>query len=461
MNLHSPLLTDLYQLTMAYSYWKQGHAEQEAVFHLFYRKHPFQGTYAISCGLNSVIDYLTDWHFDDEDIDYLSTLTASDGSPLFSAEFFDYLKQLTFTGSIDAIPEGEMVFANEPILRIQGPIIQCQLIETPLVNLINFASLIATKSARVNQAAQGSEVMEFGLRRAQGPNGGMTASRSAFIGGCSSTSNTLAGKEFNIPVRGTVAHSWIMSYDDEAYAFAQFAEAMPHNTVLLVDTYDTVEGVKKAITVGKQLREHGHDLLGIRLDSGDLADLSIQSRKILDEAGFENTKIVASGDLDEYRIAELINKKAPIDTWGVGTRLATSYDQPSLDAAYKLGAIRGETGDWKYKIKFSNSPGKMTNPGIQQVRRYFKNNQFLGDTIYNIESGVEKSLYPDADNEIDLLTPIIKNGQLIYQTPPIAASRNRCIETVNRFEASKLPEYPVQLDPTLLSIKEKLLHTER
>src|SRR6266550_5632730 len=298
------LLTDLYQLTMAYGYWKSGRAEREAVFHLFFRKSPFQCTA--------------------EDAAFLGTLAGNDDRPLFERAFLEYLRTLRFTCAVDAIPEGTAVFPQEPLLRIQGPILQCQLLETALLNLINFQSLIATKAARVCLAARGEPVLEFGLRRAQGVDGALAASRAAYIGGCAATSNVLAAKLYGIPVRGTHAHSWVMSFDDEREAFRAYAEAMPNNCVFLVDTYDSLEGVRRAVEAGRLLRERGHEMVGIRLDSGDLAWLSVEARKILDEAGFPNAVIVASNDLDEHIIASLKEQGAMINVWGVGTKLVTA-----------------------------------------------------------------------------------------------------------------------------------------
>ena len=306
------ILTDLYQLTMAYGYWKNGMYDQEAVFHLFFRKHPFKGNYTIAAGLESVIHFLNDFKFSVDDIQYLGSLKGADGKALFDEGFLNYLQRLEFTCDVDAIPEGTAVFPHQPLLRIKGPLLQAQLIETTLLTLINFPTLIATKAARICQAAQDDTVLEFGLRRAQGIDGGLTASRSAYIGGCHATSNILAGKLFGIPVKGTHAHSWVMSVEDEPQAFASYADAMPNNCVFLVDTYDTIQGVKYAIEAGHELRKKGHEMLGIRLDSGDLADLSIKARKLLDEAGFPKTQIVASDSLNEVKIKALKEKGAKL-----------------------------------------------------------------------------------------------------------------------------------------------------
>ncbi len=455
MELISALLTDFYQLTMAYGYWRLGMAEREAVFHLFFRRPPYQSQYAICCGLESVIHFLKNWRFTTDEILYLQTLVDAQGKPLFSAEFLDYLSNLRFTADVVAMPEGQIAFAYEPLLRVQGPLIQCQLIETTLVNLIGFASLIATKASKVCRAAQGDPVIEFGLRRAQGLDGGMTASRSAYVGGCESVSNTLAAMRFHLKPRGTMAHSWIMAFANELSAFENFAQVMADNVVLLVDTYNTLQGVQNAIVVGKQLRNQGKDLLGIRLDSGNLEELSKQSRKLLDGAGFNHTKIMASGDLDEHIIAELKQKGAPIDIWGVGTRMITGWEQPALDIAYKLAAIRDEQGGWQYKLKKSDQISKTTNPGILQVRRFFKQENWLADVIYDAELGLKKE-WPEADHSQDLLTPIFVQGVQVYQQPSLAEIRAFVLQQCKNMDLRQ-GDYPVELDPQVQAVKEQLL----
>ncbi len=417
MAIHSALLTDFYQLTMAYGYWRLGMADQEAVFHLFFRRHPFKGHYTIVGGIDGAIDYIQKWHFKEAELDYLRTLADREGKKLFSEEFLNYLRQLRFTGDVHAMPAGQLAFPQEPILRIKGPIILCQLMETALLNQIGFASLVTTKAARVCRAAGGDSVLEFGLRRAQGPDGAMTASHASYIGGCESVSNTLAAMQYHIPPRGTMAHSWVMAFPNELVAFEKFAEVIAGNAVLLVDTYDTVGGVKNAIQVGKQLREKGHELLAIRLDSGDLYELSRAARQLLDEAGFDKTKIMASGDLDEYEIARLKQQGSPINVWGVGTRLSACYDQPALDCAYKLSAIRDPAGEWDYRLKRSDLPAKTTNPGIQQVRRFLHKTTWIADVIYDVELGIHPNMVVDGEIQEDLLLPIFSEGQLIYHLP--------------------------------------------
>ncbi len=461
------LLTDLYQLTMANGYWKAGKAEDEAVFHLFFRNHPFNGGYTIACGLEYVVDFLKNLKFTWDDIHYLGQLKGNDGHPLFENAFLFYLKNLEFSLDIDAIPEGTVVFPHQPLLRVKGSLLQAQLIETPLMNMINFQSLIATKAARICQAAKGNPVLEFGLRRAHGIDGGLAASRAAFIGGCAATSNVLAGKMLGIPVRGTHAHSWIMAFDTEYEAFQAYAEAMPNNCVFLVDTYDTLAGVENAIRVGKKLRKSGHEMIGIRLDSGDLAYLSIEARKRLDEAGFVNTTIIASNDLDENIISSLTHQNAAVTVWGVGTRLVTAHDQPSLGCVYKQSAIRNSNRKWKYKVKKSEQRIKTTIPGILQVRRYFDQKEAVADMIYDIDLGVPEevkimdSMNPSRCKRIpeklkyeDLLIPVFQDGRLIATIPPIVEIRERTDEQMKCFHKGILRldhphEYPSGLEETL------------
>lgn len=441
MNTHSPLLTDLYQLTMAAGYWKCGKAEQEAVFHLFFRKLPFAGGYAIAAGLGDVVKWLRDFRFSAEELAYLAKVPGRDGKPIFEPGFLDYLAAMEWKCDVDAIPEGTVVFPHEPLVRIKGPLIQAQLVETALLNIINFQTLIATKAARVCLAAQGEPVLEFGLRRAQGPDGGVMASRAAYIGGCSSTSNVLAGMVHGIPVRGTHAHSWVMSFDTELEAFASYAEALPNNCVFLVDTYDTLDGVRHAVEIGHRLRAQGHEIAGVRLDSGDLAWLSIEARRILDEGGFPNAAIVASNDLDEHLIESLKHQGARINIWGVGTKLVTGGEQPALGGVYKLGAIRNENGEWEPKIKLSEQAIKVSNPGIQQVRRFILNGEFRGDAIYDEETGCAEPVeithpsdplrhktIPDGATHEDLLEPVFRQGVQVGEQPTLAQIQARTKE---------------------------------
>jgi len=475
------LLTDLYQLTMAYGYWKSGRAEREAVFHLFFRKAPFQSGFTIVAGLATAIDFLKSYGFTENDLQFLSSLAGNDGKPLFEPGFLEYLRTLRFACDVDAIPEGTVAFPHEPLLRIKGPILQCQLLETALLNLVNFQSLIATKAARVCLATRGEPVMEFGLRRAQGVDGALAASRAAYIGGCAATSNVLAGKLFGIPVRGTHAHSWVMSFDDEREAFLAYAKAMPNNCVFLVDTYDTLEGVRHAVETGKWLREQGHEMVGIRLDSGDLAWLSIEARKILDEAGFPKAVIVASNDLDEHIIASLKEQGAQINVWGVGTKLITAYDQPALGGVYKLGAIRDASGNWAYKVKLSEQTAKVSTPGVLQVRRFYSDRDGtpLADAIIDENAMCDgritivdpldmtrRKTVPDGSASEDLLVPVFRGGRRVYDAPDLESIRRRAAEQIARFPGAikrfvNPHEYFVGLERGLHERKTRLILQER
>jgi nicotinate phosphoribosyltransferase len=469
------LLTDLYQLTMAYGYWKAGVADRETVFHLFFRRHPFGGGFSVVCGLEYVIDFLAHFQFAEDDLAYLATLTGNDDKRLFDDDFLGFLRDLRFDCDVDAAPEGTVVFPHEPLVRVRGKIIPCQILETPLLNMINFQTLIATKAARICLATGGDPVLEFGLRRAQGIDGALAASRAAYIGGCSATSNLLAGKYFDIPVKGTHAHSWVMCFDDEMEAFEAYAKAMPNNCVFLVDTYDTLKGVERAIEVGKGLRERGHELIGVRLDSGDLAFLSIQARRMLDEAGFENATVVASNDLDEHIIASLKTQGATIGVWGVGTKLATAYDQPAMGGVYKLSAVRKPGEDWRYKVKLSEQAVKVSNPGIQQTRRFMLDGEFIGDMVYDEPSGVthgreivdpmdmtRRKVIPPEARHMDLLVPVTRGGALVYEKPAIHAIRDHAMEQLSRFHGGVKRfvhphEYPVGLERGLFEERTRLI----
>jgi nicotinate phosphoribosyltransferase len=473
------LLTDLYQLTMAYGYWKERMLEHEAIFHLSFRQEPFKGGYAIACGLSDAIDYLQNFEFQPDDLAYLAELRGPDGVAFFELEFLDYLQALRFACDIDAIPEGNVVFPHEPLLRVSGSLLQGQLFETALLNILNFQTLIATKSARICLAAKGSPVMEFGLRRAQGSDGALAASRAAYIGGCVATSNVLAGKVFGIPVRGTHAHSWVMSFQTEYEAFEAYAEAMPGNCVFLVDTYDSIAGIRHAVQVGRRLRSIGKDLAGVRLDSGDLSYLSIVARGILDQAGFGETQIVASNDLDEHVIASLNEQGAMIDLWGVGTKLVTAFDQPALGGVYKLGAIRIGNGPWQKKLKLSEQAVKVSNPGSLQVRRFEDQKEYLADMIYDDLDGVsaERDMVDIADISIrkkitasahyrDLLVPIFRRGNLVYERPSIHQLRSLAQNELGHFYSGVKrllnPHiYPVGLELGLYETKIRLMQETR
>jgi nicotinate phosphoribosyltransferase len=468
------LSTDLYELTMACGYWKNDMVADEAVFHLYFRRNPFEGGYAIAAGLGPVIDYLHALRFSEDDCSYLASLKGSGGQPLFPAEFLQFLSALRFTCDVDAMPEGTAAFPLEPIVRVRGPIIEAQIIETVLLTLIGHQSLIATKAARCVQSARGDTVIEFGLRRAHGIDGGLSASRAAFIGGCASTSNVLAGRKFGIPVRGTIAHSWVMAFDDELEAFAAYARAMPENTILLVDTYDTLQGVRHAVQIGEQLRERGYELGGIRLDSGDLAWLSIEARKILDAGGFPHAAIAATNDLDERIIASLKEQGAQITLWGVGTQLVTAFDQPALGCVYKLAAIRRQGGEWQPRIKISEQTAKTTLPGCLQVRRYHHDGRFSGDMIFD-ESGEEalhliidpadplrRRVFDEGEEMEDLLVPVFRGGELVYRIPTLQESQRRTAVQLRGFDPAirrflHPHEYPVGLAAPLHELRERLV----
>lgn len=447
------LLTDLYQLTMAYGYYKHGMADREAVFTLYFRNNPFGNPYTIAAGLEQAVDYLRRFRFTPDDLSYLATLTGNDGRLLFDHKFLSYLGQMELSVDVDAVAEGTVVFPNQPLLRVRGSLLQAQLLETALLNIINFQSLIATKASRVVRAAQGDTVLEFGLRRAQGVDGGMSASRAAYIGGCHATSNVLAGKLLGIPVRGTHAHSWVMCFDSEPDAFMHYAQAMPNNCTFLVDTYDTLGGVQNAIAVGKWLAERGHRLAAIRLDSGDLAALSTAARQLLDEAGFVHTRIVASNDLDEHSIAQLKAANAPIAVWGVGTKLVTAFDQPALGGVYKLSAIQDHHGQWQPRIKHSQTPAKASTPGLLQVRRYHQRGQWIADMLFDeLQSPFAQpntTIVAHQDTQqhhtindqqlpyTHLLQPIFRGGIAVYNLPALSDIRQYAAQQMQQIHATK------------------------
>lgn len=469
------LLTDLYELTMAYGYWKLGMAERQAVFHLFFRRKPFQGGFAVAAGLEVALDFIENFRYTDSDLSYLEQLKGNDGKPLFEKGFLDYLGQLKLTCDIDAVPEGTAVFPYEPLLRVKGPMLHAQILESPLLNIINFQTLIATKAARICYAARPDPVVEFGMRRAQGIDGALSASRAAYIGGCESTSHVLAGKTYAIPVKGTHAHSWVMAFDEEEASFDAYAGVMPNNCIFLVDTYDTIGGVKKAISAGKRMRAKGVEMSGVRLDSGDLAHLSIEIRTLLDAAGFPEAKIMASNELDERIINDLKYQGAKINVWGVGTNLVTGKEQPALDGVYKLSAIQNDRGEWVYKVKISEQLVKVTNPGILQVRRYFGEEGTIADVIYDENSPLGNGvcavdpLDPTHMEQLsaethyrDLLIPVVRNGKSVYTSPSIKQMQEKTGTELAQFHpAIRRFLYPqpyfVGLEKSLYDLKLKLI----
>ena len=422
------MMTDLYQLTMMQGYYEHGMHENLAAFDLFFRRPPQSVSYAVAAGLEEAIDYIDRLSFDEHDIAYLASLG------IFRESFLNWLRTFRFTGDIDAIPEGTMVFPQEPLVRVTAPIAQAQLVETALLNLINHQTLIATKASRVVEAAGSDGVLEFGLRRAQGPDAGIYGARASIIGGCAATSNVMTGQMFGIPVRGTHAHSWVMSFPDELSSFRAYAKVFPRECLLLVDTYDTLKsGVPNAIKVFEELRTQGIEPVGIRLDSGDLAYLSRQARKMLDAAGFTKARIYASGDLDEKVIWDLKAQGAAIDVWGVGTRLITSDDQPALGGVYKLAAERvGDT--WIPKMKVSDNPAKMTNPGLKRLWRIYDDADMAQADLIGLEDDVIDTAKPlnlfdpletwkrmtlEDYSVRDMLVPIYRQGQKVYESPPL------------------------------------------
>jgi len=471
------LLTDLYELSMAQGYWKNGMLGTEAEFHMFFRENPFGGGYVVWAGLADLLSVLRDFRFSQSDLDYLATLKDRAGEPMFQEGFLKHLSEFRFTCDLDGVAEGTVVFPHEPLLRVKGPILEAQVIETLLLTIVNFQSLIATKAARTVLAAQGDPVVDFGLRRAQGVDGGFSASRAAYIGGCTGSSNVLAGKMLGIPVMGTFAHSWVMSFDSEPEAFEAFAHSMPNNCVFLVDTYGTREGIRNAVKVGRELKERGHQMVGVRLDSGDLAYLSQQARTALDEAGLEQALVMASGDLDEWLIRSLKSQGARINAWGVGTRLVTAHGDPALGGVYKLSAVRpAGQPDWRYKLKLSEQKLKINIPGLLQVYRFTNGNGLMvADAIVEdseVPEGIEvivdpndntkhKRLGPQTHAE-PMLQPLMRGGKPVGELPSLEAIRARAAAQMEqlhpghkRFENPHI--YPVGLSPRLNTMRDSMI----
>ena len=437
------LLTDLYELTMMQGYFKNKTQNETVVFDAFYRNHPCGGGYAIAAGLEQLINYIKELHFSKEDIDYLA------GLGIFDRDFLDYLADFHFSGDIYAIPEGTVIFPREPLVKVVAPIMEAQLVETAILNIINHQSLIATKAARVCYAAKGDGIMEFGLRRAQGPDAGIYGARAAMIGGCIGTSNVLCGQLFDVPVKGTHAHSWIMSFPDEYTAFKTYADLYPTACILLVDTYDTLKsGVPNAIRVFQEMRAAGIPLTfyGIRLDSGDLAYLSKKARRMLDEAGFPDAVISASNDLDEYLIESLKAQGAAITSWGVGTNLITAKDNPAFGGVYKLAAVMGEDGSFIPKIKLSENSEKVTNPGNKKIYRVYERETgkikadliCLVDEVFSEDEPLllfdpsepwKKTKLPAGSFTLrELLVPVFKDGKCCYESPKVMDIRSYCMK---------------------------------
>lgn len=470
------LLTDLYELTMMQGYYEQK-TNEVVVFDVFFRQNPCSNGYSVCAGLAQVIDYIKNLNFTYEDLDYLRSLG------IFSEKFLHYLGGFHFSGNIYAIPEGTVVFPKEPLLKVIAPIMEAQLVETAILNIINHQSLIATKTSRIVFAADGDGIMEFGLRRAQGPDAGLYGARAAMIGGCVGTSNVLAGKLFDVPVMGTHAHSWIMSFQDEYTAFRHYAELYPDNCTLLVDTYDTLKsGVPNAIRVFREFKEAGKPFkkFGIRLDSGDLAYLSKKARRMLDEAGFPEATICASNDLDEYLLHDLKRQGAAINSWGVGTNLITSKDCPSFGGVYKLAAIQNEAGEFVPKIKVSENTEKITNPGNKTIYRIYDKGTgkmradliCFADEKYDTSQDLllfdpidtwKKTKLPGGTYTMrEILVPVFRNGECIYQSPSVMEIAEYCRkEKDTLWDETKRLFYPhcvyVDLSQKLYDVKKSLL----
>ena len=434
------LLTDLYELTMMQGYFRNENANQTVIFDMFYRTNPMESGYAVMAGLDQVIQFIKELHFSESDISYLKSLG------IFADDFLDYLREFRFTGSIWAIPEGEVIFPREPLIKVIAPIMQAQLVETTILNIINHQSLIATKASRVCYAARGDGVMEFGLRRAQGPDAGIYGARAAVIGGCIGTSNVLTGQLFDVPVKGTNAHSWVMSFPDELTAFRKYAEIYPDACLLIADTYDSLKsGVPNAIKVFTELREKGihPKSYGVRFDSGDLAYLSKKARKMLDEAGFPDAVISASNDLDEFLIDSLKVQGAMITSWGVGTNLITSKDWPAFGGGYKLAGIMNEDGSCTHKIKLSENSEKITNPGNKKiVRIYDEEGKIKADLICLIEEKFDPKedliLFDPQEpwkrtrlrggeySTREIMIQVFDKGECVYESPSVMEMRDFC-----------------------------------
>ncbi|HHX61523.1 MAG TPA: nicotinate phosphoribosyltransferase [Epulopiscium sp.] len=474
------LLTDLYQLTMMQGYHDYK-MDKKVVFDLFYRKNPSGNGYAICAGLDQAIDYINGLEFRESDIEYLRGLN------MFTKDFLEYLKTFRFTGDIHAIPEGTVVFPGEPLLRVCAPILEAQYIETALLNIINHQSLIATKASRVVQATAGDPVLEFGLRRAQGPDAGIYGARATIIGGCAATSNVMAGKLFGVPISGTQAHSWVMSFDNELDSFRAYAKVFPNKCLLLVDTYDTLKsGVPNAIKVFDELKVNNKDLkgYGIRLDSGDLAYLSKEARKLLDAAGHEDAIISASSDLDEYLIADLKRQGATITLWGVGTKLITSSDCSAFGGVYKLSAEENKAGIFEPKIKLSNNTEKVTTPGIKKIMRiYDTTTQKIKADLIALEheefdpneeliifdpiaTWKKLKLIPGTYEMRELFVPVFKDGKCIYESPSVMEIKDYCQKELETLwcEQKRLinpAKVPVDLSLELYNLKQRMISEYR
>lgn len=467
------LHTDKYQLTMMYAHWKNGTHTHRRSFELFFRSLPFGNGYAVFAGLERAVEYLEQLHFTTEDIAYLK-----DNCPDFEPAFFDYLRKFQFHADIDALAEGTIVFAEEPLLRLDGTIFELHLVETALLNFIGYQTLVATKAARIRHIAPEDELLEFGSRRAQEQDAALWGARATYLAGFDATSNLLAGQKFQIPTSGTHAHAWVQDFPSELEAFRAYASAFPNSSVLLVDTYDTLRsGLPHAIQVGLELRDKGHELKGIRLDSGDLAYLSKQARTMLDDAGLKQTKIIASSDLDEETILNLKQQGAQIDGWGVGTKLITAYDQPALGAVYKMVAKEND-GTWEPTIKISSNPNKISTPGRKTIFRIVdrETGKAKGDWIASYEQLLKEEepltlFHPDHPYKqkvvtnylaIPLLQPLLRKGKLVESLPTLEEIRIYHQKQIQLFWNEQLrilnpEEYHVDLSKQLWEQKQTMI----
>jgi len=472
------LLTDLYQLTMAAAAWASGAARRETVFHLLFRRGPFDGGFTVAAGLEMALELLESARLEPGDVEYLAGLRGADSAPLFEDEFLAYLSRLRMEIDVDAVPEGTVVFPQEPLLRVTGPVIPCMLLETPVLNMVNFQTLVATKAARICLAAGDDPVLEFGLRRAQCPDGGVSAARAAYIGGCAATSNVLAGRLLGIPVKGTHAHSWVMLFDEEREAFEAYARTMPGNTLFLVDTYDTLEGVRRAIEIAGWLKARGKPFLGVRIDSGDLAWLSNEARRMLDAAGFPEAKVYATNELDEHLIESLKLQGATIGVWGVGTRLVTAHGDPALGGVYKLSMVREPGGRWQPRIKLSEQVAKISTPGRLQVRRFADAQGAVADMLVDEEiprptrtlidplDSTRRRTLPDDVAFTELLVPVARKGRRTSEPETLDAIRARAQQQLALFHPGvkrllNPHRYPVGLESTLHERRTELILAAR
>lgn len=476
MKTNLTMLTDLYQLTMMNGYYKKGVENDTAVFDVFFRKNVCEGGYTIVCGIEEIVHYINNLSFNEHDLDYLRSLN------LFDEDFIGFLRDFKFTGDIYAVEDGSVMFPGEPIIVVKAPLYQAQLVETAILSIVNFMTLIATKASRVCNAAGGDPVLEFGLRRAQGPEAGLYGAKAAIIGGCTGTSNVLTGKMFEVPVAGTHAHSWVQKFDSELEAFRAYAQTYPDSCLLLIDTYNVLEsGIKNALIVFDELRAKGFEPIGVRLDSGDLTYLSKEVRKILDDAGYPNAKITASNDLDEYTIISLKQEGAAIDSWGVGTKLITSYDYPSLGGVYKLAATTNREGILEPKIKISENPEKINNPGFKKVVRiYNKNEKCEADLIMLDDETIDETKPLEIFDPVytwkrrvyenytirELLKPLFLEGKLVRERKSVYEVKEYAKKELSsmwdQYKRIKNPHiYKVDLSQKLWDMKNDLIASKR